>query len=171
MPTVAINASIIGRLQPGAGNQSAIPSNEVSSTSTTGHKPKPWSATAPASATANWPWPWPCAVAVLTTGAIQLPGPQQRCRAHPALSAATQPWCATPRREWPGPGPNPVARPRPAQGGRRAAAKRMSLRLTIHDAWLSVDGTRRVVVGLEPRAFDFSHIAKLAKGQPRRLLI
>jgi hypothetical protein len=38
MPTVAINPSIIGRLQPGAGNQSAIPSNEVSSTRTTGHK-------------------------------------------------------------------------------------------------------------------------------------
>ena len=40
MPTVAISPSIIGRLQPAAGNQSAIPSNEVSSTSTTGHKPK-----------------------------------------------------------------------------------------------------------------------------------
>jgi hypothetical protein len=38
MPTVAINPSIIGRLQPAAGNQSAIPSNEVSSTRTTGHK-------------------------------------------------------------------------------------------------------------------------------------
>jgi hypothetical protein len=38
MPTVAINPSIIGRLQPGAGNQSAIPSSEVSSTRTTGHK-------------------------------------------------------------------------------------------------------------------------------------
>jgi hypothetical protein len=40
MPTVAINPSIIGRLQPAAGNQSAIPSNEVSSTSTTGHRLK-----------------------------------------------------------------------------------------------------------------------------------
>jgi hypothetical protein len=38
MPTVAINPNIISRLQPGAGNQSAIPSNEVSSTRTTGHK-------------------------------------------------------------------------------------------------------------------------------------
>ncbi|MFO0137246.1 MAG: hypothetical protein ACK535_04375 [Cyanobacteriota bacterium] len=40
MPTVAINPSIIGRLQSAAGNQSAIPSNEVSSTSTTGHRLK-----------------------------------------------------------------------------------------------------------------------------------
>ena len=38
MPTVAINPSIIGRLQPGAGIYFAIPSNEVSSTSTTGHR-------------------------------------------------------------------------------------------------------------------------------------
>jgi hypothetical protein len=38
MPTVAINPSIVGRLQSAAGNQSAIPSNEVSSTSTTGQK-------------------------------------------------------------------------------------------------------------------------------------
>ena len=38
MPTVAINPSIIGRLQPGAGIHFAIPSNEVSSTRTTCHK-------------------------------------------------------------------------------------------------------------------------------------
>lgn len=38
MPTVAISPNIIGRLQPGAGNQSAIPSSEVSSTRTTGQR-------------------------------------------------------------------------------------------------------------------------------------
>lgn len=38
MPTVAISPNIIGRLQPGAGNQSANPSRAVSSTKTTGQR-------------------------------------------------------------------------------------------------------------------------------------
>lgn len=40
MPTVAIIASIIGRVQPGAGNQSESPSKEVRSTKTTGQRLK-----------------------------------------------------------------------------------------------------------------------------------
>ncbi len=40
MPPITINPSIIGRLQPAAGYQSEIPSNEFSSTSTTGHRLK-----------------------------------------------------------------------------------------------------------------------------------
>lgn len=38
MPTVAISPTIIGRLQPGAGNQSANPSRAVRSTNTTGQR-------------------------------------------------------------------------------------------------------------------------------------
>ena len=38
MPTVAISPTIIGRLQPGAENQSANPSNAVSNTNTTGQR-------------------------------------------------------------------------------------------------------------------------------------
>ena len=129
----------------------------------------PWNEKAPASATAKGPGPF--AVGLPTTGPIPPPEPPQRCRARPARATPGQPWSETPRKEWPGSGPSPVTRPRPAQAGWRAAAMRISLRLTIHDAWLSVDGTRRVVVGLESRAFKFSHIAKLAKGQPSRLLI
>ena len=98
-----------------------------------------WSATAPASATANWPGP--CAVAVMATGPSQPPGLPQRSRAQEVRATPAQPWCETPRKEWPGSGPSPVARPRQAQWVRQVAATRISSRLSTHDAWLFADGT------------------------------
>jgi hypothetical protein len=58
MPTVSINASIISRLQPAAGNQSAIPSNEVSSTSTTGQKLRALERNSPRVRHRQLAWAW-----------------------------------------------------------------------------------------------------------------
>ena len=121
----------------------------------------PWSATAPASATANWPGPG--AVAVLATGASQPPGPPQRCKAHPARATPAQPWCETPRKESPGSGPSPVARPRPTQAGQQAAATRICLQLSTLGACLFADGTRisRAVPANGIRRCSWSRIAGL----------
>jgi hypothetical protein len=78
---------------------------------------------------------------VLAIGASQPPGPPQRCRAHQARATPAQSWCETPRKEWPGSKPSPVARPRPAQAGRQAAATRICFQLSTLGACLFADGT------------------------------